>query len=267
MRRPVVALLSDFGTRDGYVAAMKGVLLRLAPGVELVDISHEIPAGDILAGAWVLASVWQSFPDGTVFVCVVDPEVGSQRKAVAFALEGKLGVGPDNGIFTLVLHEGRPDRAVELTRREHWQERVSEVFHGRDIFAPVAAALARGVRLEELGQPIDSLALLPLARPSRGAGGRIEGHVIHVDRFGNAITDIRAELLPEAPLSIEVSGKRVTGLVRYYAEAQPDTLIALVNSAGHLELAIRGGSAAQLAGIERGALVVVSPLSAAAALR
>ncbi len=257
MRRPIVALLSDFGARDGYVGAMKGVLLRRAPDVELVDIAHEIPPGDLLAAAWVLASAWRFFPERTVFLCVVDPEVGSERKAVAFEHEEKFGVGPDNGLFTLVLAEARPDEAVELTRREHREVPTSTVFHGRDVFAPAAAALARGARLEELGEPLAELRLLPLARPTRRADGGVEGHVIHIDRFGNAVTDIRADLLPDAPVAVEVAGKRVAAVVRYYGEAPPDALVALVNSAGHLELAVRGASAAQVAGIERGAAVLV----------
>ena len=262
MRRPVVALLSDFGTRDGYVAAMKGVLLRRAPDAELVDITHEIPPGDILAGAWVIASVWRFFPDRTVFLCVVDPEVGSGRRAVAFEREKKFGVGPDNGLFTLVLGEDRPDQAAELTRREHWEEPTSTVFHGRDIFAPAAASLARGARVDELGDRLTSLRLLPLERPTRREDGSLEGHVIYIDGFGNAVTDIRGDLLPDAPIAVEVAGKRAAAFVRYYAEAPTDALVALVNSAGHLEFAVRGASAAQVVGIERGAAVRVSPITA-----
>ncbi len=263
MRRPVIALLSDFGTRDGYVGAMKGVLLSRAPDAELVDISHEIPPGDVLAGAWVLASAWRFFPERAVFLAVVDPDVGSERRAVAFGHAKKYGVGPDNGLFTLVLGEAGPDGVVELTRREHREEPTSSVFHGRDVFAPAAAALASGALLEELGDPLESLRLLPLARPTRRADGRLEGHVIHVDRFGNAITDIHADLLPDAPMVVEVAGKRTADVVRYYAEAPAGALVALVNSAGHLELAMRGESASDVVGIKRGAAVLVSRITAA----
>ena len=263
MHRPVVALVTDFGTMDGYVGAIKGVLVRRAPGAEIVDISHDVPPGDVLAAAWILASAWRFFPDRTTFMCVVDPGVGSDRRAIAFTYEKKFGVGPDNGLFTLVLGDAKPEVAVELVRREHWEEPTSAVFHGRDIFAPVAASLARGAHVEELGDPVPNIHRLPLPRPASQKDGTVEGHVIHIDRFGNAVTDIRADLLPDVPVAVEVGGKRAADLVHYYAEAPSHTLVALINSAGHLELAVRGESAARLAGIERGTAVRVTPIAPA----
>lgn len=255
MPRPIVALLTDFGLRDSYVAQMKGVILGVVPDAQLVDVSHEVPPGDVLAGAWLLATAWRAFPPRTVFLGVVDPGVGTSRRSIALEADSRFGVGPDNGLFTLVLDP--PARAVELTRRELAREPVSSVFHGRDVFAPVAAALARGASLDEVGAPLAAPQRLPLATPSRRADGSIAGHVIHIDRFGNLVSDIRAELLPGA-FRVRVAGHGVAKVVRAYAEAE-DELVALVNSAGHLEVALFGRSAAAALGVARGAAVEVVP--------
>ncbi len=255
MTRPIVALLSDFGLRDSYVAQMKGVLLERVPEAQLVDVSHDVAPGDVLAGAWLLATAWRAFPLRTVFLAVVDPGVGTARRALALEHDGRLGVGPDNGLFTLVLDSAR---TVELTRRELWREPVSATFHGRDIFAPVAATLALGTPLDEVGAPLVSPARLPQATPTRREDGSITGHVIHIDRFGNLITDLPAELLPRDGFEVRVAG-RVARVVRTYAESAPGELGALVNSAGHLEVALDGRSAASALGLERGATVEVRP--------
>jgi S-adenosylmethionine hydrolase len=250
--RPVVALLTDFGSRDGYVGSMKGVLLSDAPDAHIVDITHEIGPGDVLAAAWVLASSWQTFPRGTVFLCVVDPGVGSARRGLALGIGGMLLVGPDNGVFTLLVDEASGAEAVELNKPELWRQPPSPVFHGRDIFAPIAARLARGAALEDVGKPVPSIQVLPIAKPVRRPDGSIGGHVIHVDRFGNCITDIRAAMLPDRAFEVRTAGKTIRETVHYYAEAPQGRLAALTNSAGYLEIAIRGGSAAEVLELRRG---------------
>jgi S-adenosyl-L-methionine hydrolase (adenosine-forming) len=257
--RPVVALLTDFGSRDGYVGSMKGVLVSDAPDAQIVDITHEVPPGDVLAAAWILATAWRSFPTRTVFLCVVDPGVGSARRGVAVAAQGMLLVGPDNGVFTLLTEEAGGVQAVELTRPELWRQPPSPVFHGRDIFAPVAAALARGTPLENVGQPVRELHALPVAKATRQPDGSVLGHVIHIDRFGNCITDIGAALLPERPFVVRVAGKTVGDIVQYYAQGPEDRVAALVNSSGYLEIAVRGSSAADALQLRRGDGIEVRP--------
>ena len=245
----VIALLTDFGTRDGYVGAMKGVLAVRAPHACIVDITHDVPAGDVQHAAWVLKTVWSHFPAGTVFLAVVDPGVGSARPAIALAAEDRFAVGPDNGIFTFVADSAR---AVSLAIPID----ASPVFHGRDVFAPVAASLAGGVSLEDIGAPAESPERLPLPRPER-RGEVIEAHVIHIDRFGNCVSDVPAAMLGGRPVRVEAGAVRTTRLVRTYAEAREGELVALINSAGHLELATRSGAASERFGIRRGARLLV----------
>ncbi len=253
----LIALLTDFGESDGYAAALRGVLLREAPEARLVDVAHEIAPGDVLAAAWVLKTVWRSFPSATVFLCVVDPEVGTARRPIAIELDGSYGVGPDNGLFALAAADATLLRAFELTRREIWSAEPSATFHGRDVFAPVAAAIARGTALEKLGEPIASIAELPIARPRRQVDGAVIGQVIHVDRFGNLITDIPGAMLGADSVDVIAGPARIHGLARTYADAGRDEPIALVNSAGHLEIAMNGRSAAKALVLERGDRVEV----------
>ena len=245
----VIALITDFGTRDGYAGAMKGVLAARAPDARIVDVTHDVPPGDIQHGAWVLRSVWRYFPEDTVFLAVVDPGVGTSRSAVALSAGERFGVGADNGTFTFVADSAS---AVALAIPPD----ASPVFHGRDVFAPAAASLASGGRLDELGTAIGSLERLSLPRPER-RGTVIEAHVIHVDRFGNVVTDVPAAMLAGAAPRVEVGAARSSRFVRTYAEARADELVTLVNSAGHLELATRDGSASERFGIRRGARILV----------
>ena len=245
----VIALISDFGWRDGYAGAMKGVLAVRAPEAELVDVTHDVPAGDVQHAAWVLKTVWSYFPAGTVFLVVVDPEVGTARRAVAMTSRERLAVGPDNGIFTFVADTAR---AVVLAIPSD----ASPVFHGRDVFAPAAAALATGAALPDIGTAVDGLQRLPLPGPER-RGDVIEAHVLHVDRFGNCVTDVPASMLGTRSVRVEVGAVRTSRFVRTYAEAKPGELVALVNSAGHLELAARDAPASERFGIRRGTRLLV----------
>lgn len=254
MARPVVAFLSDFGQRDQYVAAMKGVLLESMPDAQIIDISHDVTPGDVVEGAWILAAAWKDLPAGTVVVAVVDPGVGSERRPIGIRIRGRTAVGPDNGLLELVSRDpgdARDALAVELTVRALWRHPVSPVFHGRDIFVPIAAALAAGTPLNEVGDAIDSIIPLPIARPGRTASGVI-GHVIHIDRFGNVVTDVPRGMVPKGPFTVGAGNALVTRLVSYYKQAAEGEVVMLVNSAGHLEIAMNGARAEKEIGVRRG---------------
>ncbi|MFQ5890119.1 MAG: S-adenosyl-l-methionine hydroxide adenosyltransferase family protein [Gemmatimonadota bacterium] len=258
----LVTLTTDFGTEDGYVGEVKGVLLSRCPEARLVDVTHRIPAGDVEFGAWVLDRTWERYPAGTVHLVVVDPGVGSERRAIAALTGERWFVGPDNGLLTRVA--GRlPIRELrEITAAGVTASAVSLTFHGRDLFAPAAAIIAELDGGESLGPLLDptTLVRIDLPLPQR-YGDRIEGRVMHVDRFGNLITDVPADWLPEAPL-VAIRGRRLRGLVRSYAAAQGGRggpLLAIVGSGGTLEISMAGGSAAALLSARRGDRVTVSP--------
>ena len=253
-RAPRITILTDFGTADGYVAAMKGVICAAAPGVRVDDATHDVPPGDILAGAWALAAYWQHYPEGTVHVAVVDPGVGGDRRAIAVQVAGRFGVGPDNGIFTHVLRQtgGRPHAAVELRP----PDTASATFHGRDVFAPAAARIALRGSLDGLGPAVED----PVTLPVTGAAARdgvVRGEVVHVDRFGNLITNIGRELLPPSA-QVMLLGSSCP-LVRTYAEGEAGSLVAVVGSRDVLEVSVRDGSAAVALGARRGDAVEVRP--------
>lgn len=260
-RRPIVALVTDFGLQDAYVGAMKGAILSVSPEATLVDVLHEVPVHDVLAGALALDGAYRHFPQGTIFVAVVDPGVGSDRRAIALAAEGWLFVGPDNGIFTLVLDACPSARAFELTNPLIAREPVSPVFHGRDLFGPAAGHLARGLPLEDVGPPVLDPRRLALPGTTRH-GDAWTGSIVHVDRFGNLTTNLRlADLAALAGpsldwLSVQL-GERTLPFVRCYAEVAAGAPCALVGSSGRLEIAVREGRADALPGAGVGGVVVV----------
>src|SRR5437660_1848173 len=184
MARPVIALLTDFGTRDRYAGTMKGVALGICPDATLVDISHDLPAHDVLGAALELAAAHRYFPSGTIFLVVVDPGVGSARRGIAAEAGEYKFVAPDNGVLTAVLEEHPPKRIVELTERKFARPTVSRTFEGRDRFAPAAAWLAKGIELAALGRSAGAIHHLEIPKPQGGAD-RIEGQVLRVDHFGN----------------------------------------------------------------------------------
>jgi S-adenosyl-L-methionine hydrolase (adenosine-forming) len=260
MARPVIALLTDFGTRDHYAGTMKGVMLGICPDATLVDISHEVPAHDVLAGALELSAAYPYFPSGTIFLAVVDPGVGSSRRGLAAEAGDFRFVAPDNGVLTAVLDEHPPKRIVELTERKYARPTVSRTFEGRDRFAPAAAWLAKGVDLTALGRPAGAIHRLeipqPLVEPDR-----IEGEVVRVDHFGNLVTNIRRkafETLATGPLDIRVGQHQVPRVVSTYADASPGEVCALFGSTDHLEIAASGASAAATLDLRRGAAVHVA---------
>ena len=269
VRRPssangIVALLSDFGGADGFAGTMKGVVLRVNPRVRLVDLTHEIPAHDIVAGALVLRSAAPYFPPGTVHLAVVDPGVGSTRRAVAIATAGALFVGPDNGLLMPAAQRFgiRSTRVIDVEhvlRRKILHPPISQTFHGRDVFAPVAAWLSTGGTLSALGPAAHDLVELQLPA-SRMTRDTIDGEVIYVDRFGNLIANIgAADLARFRPreVSVSIAGMRIGGLVPAYASVAEGELLAIIGSWDLLEIAARRGSAAQRLGLGRGTRVRV----------
>lgn len=248
-----ITLLTDFGGRDGYVAAMKGVIAELAPDARVEDAAHDVPHGDIRAAAWVLDAYWRRWPAGTVHLVVVDPGVGGARRAMAALADGRYFVAPDNGVLTRVL-AGRSRSLAEIPARGFGGE-VSATFHGRDLFAPAAARLALGFALESLGPAFDDPVLFDIAPPVR-AGSSVRGVVEHVDRFGNLITNIPGAWC-EAAAIVAIAGEEIGPVRRTYADAEPARTLALVGSTDRLEIAVRDGSAAAVLGVGRDAPVEV----------
>jgi S-adenosylmethionine hydrolase len=254
----VIALLTDFGTRDHYVGTMKGVVLGIAPGAALVDISHEVPAHDVAAGAQQLAACYRYFPAGTIFLVVIDPGVGTRRRAVAVEGGAYRFVAPDNGVLSMVLAETGVSRAVELTEARYALPNVSHTFEGRDRFAPAAAWLAAGVALEALGPPAGALQRLDVPAPAID-GADLRGEIVRVDHFGNLISNVdRATVERFAggrPLDVRVGGQEIGRIVSTYGEAAPGEVCALFGSTDHLEIAVNGGRAADRLRLSRGAAV------------
>ncbi len=281
---PVVTLTTDFGTADGYVGAMKGVILGIAPSACLVDISHEITQHCVREAAFVLHNVYPHFPQGTVHLAVVDPGVGSERRPLAFRTPAGVFVGPDNGIFTYVINRERIHEMVQVSEREYRRDAVSDTFHGRDVFAPAAAYLASGVPLSALGPAVDDPVMLAQPLLEIGAGC-VKGEVLHVDRFGNAVSSIGrlewsgeevrlCEVLqgsgespcvafPASSAAVTVGGREVVGVSHTYTQVRPGDPVCLVGSGGHLEIAVREGNGAREFGLKPGDPVVLSWLEKA----
>ncbi|WP_309399156.1 SAM hydrolase/SAM-dependent halogenase family protein [Cerasicoccus maritimus] len=241
-----IAFLTDFGERDWYVAAMKGVALTIAPQAQLLDISHQVTAGNVSAAAFILSQCWQDFPLGTVFVCVVDPGVGSTRAAVAVEAEGRYFVGPDNGLFGW-LKRFRP-QCRQITNTRLFRDEVTHTFHGRDIFAPVGAQLAADkARLDDVGPVLDELIATPWPKPEYDEK-RAFGQIIYIDHYGNAITNLRLEYIEErfslANATVSLHPRRLP-LLKTFSDAPPGGALAYFGSGGLLEIAVNGGHAAE----------------------
>lgn len=253
----IITLTTDFGLQDHYVSAMKAVILGLAPEVRLIDVSHDIPAQDIMAGAWVIRNAAFMFPKGTVHLVVVDPGVGTDRHPVALEINGQYFVGPDNGIFSL-FYDAYDFKAVKLNKQKYWRPERSRTFHGRDIFAPVAAHLSKGVPMEELGDPINDLVTYHWAVPIGDKDG-LQGWVVHIDRFGNLITNISEELVEDLvgrrKVKIYVGNTVIDHMVNTFGDVEEGDPVAFIGSSGMLEIGINKGNAAKLLGVDKGAQV------------
>ena len=270
---PLVTLTTDFGTADGYVGTMKGVILGIAPDARLVDLSHEIAPQNVRQAAYVLYTAYPFFPPHTVHLVVVDPGVGSARRPIGLRTPKGCFVGPDNGVFSYVMAREPVEAVVELANPRYRLPQVSHTFHGRDVFAPAAAHLAVGVPIEALGPPVLDPITFPPPR-LEVSSDTITGEALHADHFGNVITSIgklvwsgdELTLKPAfhevegkgqmrfkaAESTVIVAGQEILGVFRTYAEVEPGEVLALVGSEGHLEIAVREGSAARRLGLHTG---------------
>lgn len=256
MPRPIIALLTDFGTRDHYSGVMKGVILGICPDVTLVDVTHDLPPHDIAFAAQELAATYRFFPAGTIFLVVVDPGVGTARRGLAAEAGERKFIAPDNGVLTAVLQESPPKRVVELSERRYARPTVSRTFEGRDRFAPAAAFIAKGIHLEAFGRAVTDFHLLNLPVPE-WRGEVLCGTVVRVDRFGNIVTNLDRRSCEKlaggsATLQVHVAGKPIGRLVSTYADLPMGEVGALFGSTDHLECAAQAASAADQLGVSAG---------------
>ena len=274
MDPPIITLLTDFGVTDTYVAQVKGAILGVNSAVTLVDLTHEVPPQSVATAAFLLHSALHAFPDGTIHLAVVDPGVGTERRPLLLVTPTAAFVGPDNGIFSYPLQEAAAGipissatddmplppgvRGYHLTNADYWHQPVSRTFHARDVFGPVAAHLSLGVPPQRLGQPVERVRRVALPELVR-QGQRIQGCVIHVDRFGNLVTNIPGAEVTGRSVEVHVAGRRIQGLSTTYAKGEK-SLLALVGSSGLLEVAVRDGSVAALLGVGTGEPVRVELL-------
>ena len=253
MHTGIITLTTDFGLTDPYVGAMKGVILSLNPQVRIIDISHQVGPGDIQAAARLLTETYSFFPTGSIHLGVVDPGVGSSRRAIGVYAKGHLFVGPDNGLFWPILSQDPDAQIIHLTKSAYFRPQVSHTFHGRDLFAPVAAHLSAGVDLHRMGTVITDPVAFKIHTVKQGAH-TLTGRVTTIDRFGNLITNIEENVLnrflgAHQPL-IQLGGRVINTLHHHYADVPPGEPLALFSSSGHLEIAVNQGRAAECLGIE-----------------
>jgi hypothetical protein len=246
---PAITLTTDFGLKDGYAGILRGVIWSICPSAQIADITHGISPQNVLEGAFILGRAYSFFPAGTIHLAVVDPGVGTQRRPIAVHTGGHLFVGPDNGLFTRIYEQAEqssmPLEIVHLSNPEYWLPRVSSTFHGRDIFAPVAAHLAVGIPLEKFGSVVTDPVRLQLSKPERTATGFL-AHITAVDGFGNLITDLPASaLLDVGQVTFRLHGREVGGISKAYGNHRAGKLIVLVDSEGVLEIAVVKGNATQ----------------------
>jgi S-adenosylmethionine hydrolase len=257
MGRPIITLTTDFGTRDGYPGAVKGVIKRINPDAEVVDITHQIESFDVLSAAFALNNFYKYFPQGSIHLVVVDPGVGSQRQPLLIKSEDFYFVGPDNGVFSFVYQNERLTEIIHLTNKKYFLSGLSGTFHARDVFAPVAAYLSLGVDPNEFGPTAKECFKLIIPEP-RYASKTLSGQIIHVDGFGNLVTNISADLLNKKVTKIVVGRREIKRIVQSYFEIPPKQVGALVGSSGFLEIAANQQSAQKILKSRIGASVKVS---------
>jgi hypothetical protein len=237
----IITLTTDFGIKDHYVGAMKGVILSINQDVSIVDITHQIPPQDIFSGAFAIRNSYRYFPHGTIHIAVVDPGVGSKRKPLALEADGHIFIGPDNGVFTFVYRESKSFNVFEISNPNYVLPDVSHTFHGRDIFAPAAAHISLGISPENLGERVKEPVMISIKEPEI-QGEEIIGEFIYTDSFGNLISNIPAELIKPGS-RVYVGKKVINGISRSYSEAQRGELIAIIGSSGLLEISVNQGRA------------------------
>jgi len=239
----IITLTTDFGTKDGYVGTVKGAIFSLNPRAEIVDISHEIPPQNIVAGAFCLFNSCSFFPKGTIHLAVVDPGVGSRRKALLVQTQKYFFVGPDNGIFSLALRREKLQKIIHLINSKYFLYQISPTFHGRDIFAPVAAYLSLGIDPDEFGPQIKEIQNLPLPAVKK-TKTNIAGQIIHIDNFGNLVSNVTAEGFAEYKnMKVRIKKSVIPRLSRTFAEVRKGDLVAYMGSSNFLEIGIREGNA------------------------
>jgi S-adenosyl-L-methionine hydrolase (adenosine-forming) len=248
---PFITLTTDFGTRDGFVAQMKGVILGINPRARVIDVTHDIEPFSILEGALVLKGMASHFPGGTIHVAVVDPGVGTGRRGIVLCTEEQTYVGPDNGLFSLIMSDNRAYEIREIQNPDFMRPEPHPTFHGRDIFAPTAAHLSAGKPFEEVGPLVDDPIMLSIPTVKENAEG-LEGAVIYVDRFGNLTSNIDKAMLSKTVGKVCVGNVTIQGLSRFFGEVPEGEAMALINSFGLLEIAVNRGNAAQVLGIGKG---------------
>lgn len=263
---PLITLTTDFGTRDPYVASMKGVIATICPAAQVVDLTHEIAPQSILEGALFAAAACPCFPKDTVHVLVVDPGVGAEnpdgpvRLPIAVLAGGQCFVCPNNGLLTLVTRTYPFDEARAISNPRFMGDRISPTFHGRDVFAPAAARLAGGAPFADVGERLERLVELAIPRPALSPKGGMTGEVIHIDRFGNAVTNIHASAVGAGPIrEVQAASLIVRGPMKTYGDVDPGQPLALFGSSGYLEIAVNRGNAAAEFGMRRGDPVATRP--------
>lgn len=260
MKNPIISLLTDFGEKDHYVASMKGVMLNINPRCTLVDITHEIRPHDIQEGAFILANTYSYFPKGTIHLSIVDPEVGSMRKPILLVTQKYFFVGPDNGLFTFIVQREKVKQVVVLAKKKYFLPKVSTTFHGRDIFAPVAAYLSLGIRPNALGYKTSALKKLRYPKPIIKEG-KLSGEIFHIDTFGNLVSNIDEgklfHFIKSRPFVIRIGGSVVRGLKKGYWEGKRGEKIALIGSGGFLEISVNKGNAQKVLKVKKGDPIVI----------
>ncbi|MCP5467696.1 MAG: SAM-dependent chlorinase/fluorinase [Deltaproteobacteria bacterium] len=261
-----IVLLTDFGWRDGYVGTMKGVIHRISPKAVITDLAHELPNFNILHASMVLQRSYQFFPKNSIFVCIIDPGVGSERKPILVKTKDYIFIAPDNGVLTMTLHETQAEKILYLNQEEYFLQPISQTFHGRDIFSPVAAHIANGVPIEKLGSPLEEIYQLEDIE-AKVENEKIQGRVISIDHFGNVITNIKREIIEQhfprldfAASIINESKTTISHFCSHYAEGRPSEPIMIFSSNGFLEICLNQSSLEELLEVSVGDQVII-PLS------
>ncbi len=273
-KRPIVTLLTDFGTKDSYVGIMKGIISGINPDANIIDLCHEIGPQDIFEGAYILHSSYKFFPEGTIHVAVVDPGVGTKRKIICAKIRDYLFLVPDNGILSLVLSDEKPQIIIEVTNKKYFLPEtcpelvsgVSNTFHGRDIFAPVAAYLSKGINPLKLGKKLRKIKEIDLPAPDHSKQGVLKGEVIYIDAFGNLITNINwwhgqtlfVRGTTKWDIIIKAGKRRVRGISHSYADVPVGEPLAIFGSSGYLEISVNRGSARDVLGLKKGDSIIVN---------
>ena len=255
-----VTFSSDFGHRDAYVASVKGIILGISPKVKIIDISHEISQHDVCQAAFLLASCYHCFPSHSIHLVVVDPGVGSNRSAIIASSSDHVFVAPDNGVLSLVLKKEKIKEVIDIKNNLYFRQPVAPTFHGRDILGPVAAHLANGVPAQEFGPVLKEFVKLDVDSPNQKRPNTVLAKVMHVDRFGNIITNVQGEDLirwfgKDHPRRIEIQGQIIDHHYSYYAQAPPKKLFSILGSSGFLEISVFSNSAARILGTRVGAML------------